>query len=436
MSDSPKDIVDKLLAAPDSTKLNDAELKKYNIRTSRERARKAQEAQRKSPTQPTIEDMLADLVRVAEDESVNPWHETRTLGRKLYERHGDYLLDQILSQFGEFAHALEVAGLRDQAGTRLKHAARAIASRKEHAARYVERYVHPYVARQADYRELHQPYLLLSISDTHATFLDPFTWHCFLSAVRDLKPSGVLINGDAYDMNELSRHPKVPGQSVPLGIELSFVKEMFRQIRAMGFDGDLWLNGGNHDVDRMAMYLTQVAQPLAGLPCLRMDQLLGLDAFDVKLMMGGTIASPAEQEHDEQGFLMFGFYRPHHGTRLGQNPARAELLTMGRSGQSGHVHRADMAWGCTEKDKGLSWMCTPMGCTERVGRNYIKSPNKGWQKGFGICYLYPDGDVDQHPVVTDNDRCTIEGHIYTRTPNLPDPDPLTLWLPDVPLPTL
>lgn len=426
--------VDELLAAPDVTAKNEAELKKYRARKSHERARAAQQRQRKSKKRPTIEDMLADLVRVAEDENVNLWHETRTLGRKLYERHGDFLIEQVLEQFGQFNHALEVAGLRDQEGTRLKHAARAIASRKEHAVRYVERYVHPYVAKQADYRELHQPYLLLSISDTHATFLDPFTWHCFLSAIRDLKPDGVLLNGDVYDLNEISRHPKVPGQSVEMQIELDFGREMCRQIRAMGFKGDLWMNGGNHDLDRLAMYLTQVAPALSGLRTLRMDELLGLEEHNVKLMMGGTIASPVEQEHDEQGFLMFGFYRPHHGTKLGQSPALAELRASGRSGQSGHVHRADMAYGCTEKDKGLSHMCTPMGCTERVGRNYIKSPNKAWQKGFGVCWLYPDEDVHQYPVLTDRDRCTVEGHIYTRTPNLPDPDPLTLWLPEVPLP--
>ena len=312
-------------------------------------------------------------------------------------------------------------------------AARAVASRTEHAARYIRRHVHPYVTNREKYRKLHAPYLLLSISDTHSTFLDPFTWHCFLQAIRDLRPSGVLLNGDMLEGSEISRHPKIPGWTVPLQLEFDFLREMVRQIREV-HDGGLFLNGGNHGVDRLAMYLTQVSPALAGLRTLRIDKLMGLDEFDVKLMQGGTIASPEGTEDDEQGFLLFGFYRPHHGTKLGQNPAASELRSIGRSGQSGHVHRADMAYGCTEQMKGLSWMTTPMGCTERAARAYIKSPNKGWQRGFGICWLFPNEQVRQYPVLTDGDTCWIEGYCYTREPGLPDPDPERLWLPEVPLP--
>lgn len=425
---------DELLAAPDTTKKSETERRKFLDRKARACAQEEQLRRSKSEDVPSVEDMLADIVRCAEDPDTNAWHEWRICSRKRYLRYGHYPIEHVEREFGQFNHALEVAGLRDQQGTRVKKAARAVASRNEHAARYISRHVHPYVARQEDFRVLHQPYLLLSISDTHSTFLDPFTWHAFLQAIRDLRPDGVLFNGDTLEGSEISRHPKVPGWTIPLQMEFDFQYEMARQVRGVGHEGDFWLNGGNHGVDRWAMYLTQVAKELAGLRTLKIDKLMGLDEFDVKLMQGGTIASPDGQEEDEQGFLLFGFYRPHHGTKLGQNPAMSELRAIGRSGQSGHVHRADMAYGCTEKDKGLSWMCTPMGCTERAARAYIKSPNKGWQRGFGICWLYPDGDVHQYPVVTDRDRCTVEGHIYTRAAGLPDPDPSTLWLPELPLP--
>ena len=431
---TPEERTDELLAAPDTTAKSETERKKFAQRKAADAAREARLRAGKRKEPPTDEDVLADLVAIAEDPDLNPWHADRTLSRKRYLRFGNYLIEQVEDKYGQFNHALEVAGLREKPGVRLKHAARAIASRNEHAARYITRYVHPYVANQEEYRELHEPYLMLTISDTHSTFLDPFTWHAFLSAVRDLKPDAVLFNGDTLEGSEISRFPKIPGWTIPLQMEFDFQREMVRQVRAIGHDGDLFINGGNHGVDRLAKYLTQTAPALAGLRSLRIDKLMGLDEFDVKLMQGGTIASPEGQENDEQGFLLFGFFRPHHGTKLGASPARSELIAIGRSGLSGHVHRADMAYGCTEKDKGLNWMSLPMGCTERAARAYIRSPNKGWQKGYGITWLFPNGQVRQYPVLTDGDTCWIEGYCYTREPDLPDPDPNTLWLPEVPLP--
>lgn len=429
---SPEDKVDDLLSAPDITAMNEAERKKYKARKSKDRARKAQLLRSKSTETPSIEDMLTDMVRVAEDKNVNPWWETRVLGRKRYEQHGDFLLNEVLDQFGTWAHACEVASLRDKAGTRLKRAARAIASKKEHAARYVKRYVLPYVAKPDDYRELDGSYLLASISDTHSGFLSPFVWHAFLSAIRDCRPDGVLFNGDTLEGGDISRHPKIPAWTMDIQTEFDFQYEMARQVREL-HNGDFFVGGGNHGIDRWAMYFTQVAKEIACVRSLKIDKLMGLDEFDIMLLQGGTMMSPDGTENDEHGFLLYD-YRIHHGTYLGKTPAATELLNAGRSGQSGHTHRAQLMFGCTEKDKGLSWMSTPMGCTELAARAYIKAGNKGWQTGFGFCRIFPNGQVRQYPVICDGDVCTVEGFVYERPDGLPNPDPMTLWLPDMPLP--
>lgn len=431
-----KNELDTFLAAPENVRSSATEIAKARQRKAREEAKEEQLKQSKSKTPPTVEDLLADIIRVAEDKDTNPRHAFRSIDRPRYVLYGHYPVEYVDKQFGQFAHALEVAGLRDQVGTRLWRANRAGSSRIEHASRYFERYVQPYVARQEDYRALRKPYLLLSISDTHSQFLCPFTWRSFLQAICDLKPDGVLLNGDTLEGAEISRHPKIPGWTQSLQSELDFKREMFRQIRQV-HDGDLFDTGGNHDLgDRLSMYLTQVAPALTGLRELRIDKLMGLDEFDVKLFHGGTLLSPRGTEDAKPGFLLFDFYRVHHGTLLGQDPARAELRAAGRSGQSGHVHRAGLAYGTTERDEGLSWMCTPMGARHEVGRSYIKGSNTGWQRGFGIAWLYPDGSVQQHPVIVTGspDRITVEGHIYERGVNCADPAPTGLWLKDMPCP--
>lgn len=425
--------VDELLAAPDTTKKNEAERLKYKQRKAQEAARAAQLRAAKRKDQPTTEDLLADIIRVADDQDTNPFWRFRSISRRRYELYGHFPVEFVDRQFGQWEHAKQVAGLTDQPGTRLWRANRASESRREHAARYIERHVAPYVAKPSDYRLDDGSYVLLSISDTHSQFLDPFVWLGFLSAIRDLKPDGVLFNGDILEGAEISRHPQIPGWTEPLQSELDFAREMVRQVREdAGHRGDVFWTGGNHDVDRLAMYLTQTAKGLASLRDLRMDKLLGLDEYGVRLLTGGTIASPKGTEDQRPGFLLFGHYRIHHGVRLGQNPAADELKDAARSGQSGHVHRASIAYGTNEVHESLSWMTTPAGCRHEAGRAYMRGTTTGWQRGFGFARIFAGGAVHQYPVVVQSaggcERVSVEGYTYERPADLNDPPPRGVWV--------
>ncbi len=278
-------------------------------------------------------------------------------------------------------------------------------------------------------------YLILSIGDTHSQFLDPFVWFAFLSGLRDLQPDCALLNGDILEGAEISRFPQIPGWTEPLQSELNFEKEMFRQVREdVKFGGDLILTGGNHDpCNRLARHLTQVKAGIAGLDCLRIDQLLGLQDYDVQLVSGGGILSPKGEEDMKPGLLMFDFYRVHHGVHLGQSPALSELRSAGRSGQSAHVHRAGHAFGTTERDEGLNWMVIPMGARHELGRSYMPGTNTGWQRGLGVARLFPDGTVHQYPAVVcrgrdGRERITLEGITYFRPDDMKDPPCHGQWL--------
>jgi len=431
-------VVDQFLAAPENVILDKAERTKATERKACEAAKAARILAGKSKVPPSIEDLLADLIRVAEDAATNPWHEFRSISRRRYELFGHFPVAFVDAQFGTFTHALEVAGLRDQIGTTLWRRKRAESSRTEHASRYFARYVAPYVMRREQQRPLVRPYLLLSISDTHAHHLCPFVWMAFLQAILDLRPDGVLLNGDILDDAGISRHVQPAQWTQTLQSEIDFQRTMLAQVRAH-HDGDIYLTGGNHDLtDRLPRYLTQVAPALAGLRSLRVDELLGLGDLDVKLMLGGSPLSPALQEDAKPGTLLFGFYRVVHGTALGQSPAHAELRMAGRSGQSGHVHRAALAFGTSERDEALSWMSTPMGARHEVGRAYVKG-TAAWQRGFGVAWLYPDHTVHQYPAVVQvggrTERVTVEGFTYERPDDLDDPEPSGPWLDSIRWPT-
>lgn len=440
MSDSPEDIVDRLLSAPDSVSKSKSELAKFLKR----KAGEAQEAEQllasKTNEWPSIEDIIADIHKTAADPDSNPLgHTTKSISGPRYKQFGRYPIEHIQRRFGTWAHAMEVAGLRDTPATRKTLAATAAQSRSAHALRYYERHIKPYAVDRdlLTARMLVDQRIVLSISDTHSTFLDPFTWQCFLAAIRDLQlgeDDFVLLNGDTMEGAEISTHPKIPGWSVTIQLEFDFQREMVKQIRETGFKGHLIVVGGNHGIDRWARYMSQIATPLTSIRDLRIDKLMGLDEFNVTLAQGGTIMSPEGTEDDAPGLFLFGFYRIHHGTKLGLTPALGELQAAGRSGQSGHTHRGQVICGTTEALAGMSWMSTPMGCNNRAGRAYMKGTNYGWQKGFGLAMLFPGQRVQQQVILTDGDLCVLSPcFAYSRIPDLLHPDVQTNWLPDLPV---
>lgn len=432
----PSKSAEDFLAAPE---LSAAELQKALIRKAREEAEEAQLLSRKSTEVPSTEDLIEDAQRVAKDQTTNPMgFRFGTLSRKRYREFGHFDIAYVDERFGQFAHFLEVANLRDQIGTRQKKRAITNRSRRLHASRYLERHTLPYCNARAHFdRQLVGSELMLSISDTHAMFLDPFTWFCFLQACRDLQPDIILLNGDILEGSEISGYDQIPGWSVDLQSEFNFVREMFRQLReAVGPDTPLIWTAGNHGLDRLARYITQVARPFAKLDSMKFDKLAGLEEHDVMLSQGGTIVSPEGTEDDMEGFLLYGFYRVYHGRKLGAVPSLQELLSAGRSGQSGHVHRASVVYGTTEAVRGRSWMSTPMGCTHRAGRAYMKGTSTGWQTGFGVCHLHADGSAHQYPVITEGEVVHVEGYSYRRPENLLDPDITTNWLEGLSLPDL
>lgn len=420
------------LAAPDNVRNNEDEKQKLILRKARAAAEEQRLKNSKSDEPATREDLLADLVRVANDPSTNPMgFRFSTISRKRYRQFGNWYVEEIDNLFGQFNHALEQCGLRETSGTRMKKAATTARSRREHTARYQERYMHPNIWDGVQ-MELTGTEVILSISDTHATFLSPFVWWCFLRACQLYEPDYIVLNGDILEGADISRHPKIPGWSCGLQVEFDFAREMFRQLREYAPDAEIIWTAGNHGLDRIASYCSQVAPALSGLRNLRFDKLAGVEEYGVKLAQAGSIMSPIGTEGDMPGILIHD-YLIHHGTLLGQTPSLSELRKALRSGQSGHVHRAGLSC-MSHEGASISWMSTPMGCTPRAGRAYMKGRHTGWQMGFGLAFLHPGGRVHQFPVICDEGVAIFEGTVI-EDPGFPEMDASKLWLPDMELPS-
>lgn len=291
---------------------------------------------------------------------------------------------------------------------------------------YARKYLLPHVNKfDRQFRNTTGTKCILIISDTHATYLDPVTWSIFLDVAKDLEPETVVMNGDILDGSSITRHLKYPDTVVDLSTEFAFCRRQFEQLRERLPSSRIVWVAGNHGLDRLAKYLATTCPEVARLDNLRIDQLLRLDDLDIDLAQGGKYLSPKGTEHEGPRMCHYGVYLTTHGTRLGKYPAHAELAQWGISGTSGHVHRAQLAFGSIWKQRTLSWMSTPMGATIECGRAYIDD-HAGWQTGFGIAFIHK-GHVRQYPVLTDKGVAVVEGRVY-EAKRIKRKDPTKVWL--------
>ena len=419
MSKSPEEKVEQFLAAPDEVVNNPREASKLRDRKERDRARKARERAGKLKKKPTLEDILADVIRVAEDEENNIHAEYRSISRRRYEVYGRYPIEDVL-QHGRFQHIKQMCGLADTEGDRILLNARTKKSLVEHDQRYIQKYITPYVDKFPELqRETMKARQAVFISDTHSLFMDPFYWESFLAFCEDSRPDMIGLAADFIDGSEVSSHPKVPGHTTRFQVELNMFKAMLKEIRErLGYDVRLVLVGDNHFFDRVVRYLTQVSPALAGLDCMKIDALMGIEEFDVELAMGGSFVSPAGQEDKRPYARLWDRFNMTHGTSTGKFPAMTELMNWGTSGVSGHVHKDQIIGGNSGSLRDEMWMCLGCGCIDEVAKYYVRGAGPSWRLGWGIVDMMR-GHIQMTSVQVGNGVAMANGWHYEAKKGLP-----------------
>ena len=89
-------------------------------------------------------------------------------------------------------------------------------------------------------------------------------WEAFVEVANDIKPDGIILNGDMIDGTRVSRHPRLRNQSAPRVVDE--LKECKRQIDRLPSSGIQVWNVGNHDqrVDHYLANNAPEADELAG----------------------------------------------------------------------------------------------------------------------------------------------------------------------------
>lgn len=420
MNDSPEEKVERFVSAPDEVVKNPREAAKLIERKARDQARKKRERRMKRTTQPSLEDILADVVRVAEDPDTNPnFHEFRSISRRRYELYGWYPIENVLS-YGRFQTVKQMAGLEPSVSDKKLLHARTNRTLAEHDSRYIKRYIQPHINKFPELqRATSKAKMGVFISDTHSLFMDPFYWESFLAFCEDARPDMIGMVADHIDGSEISTHPQVPGFTMELQTELLMQRMMVKEIRErLGYEVRIVIVGDNHWFDRFTRYLTQVARALACLDSLKIDKLMGLDEYEVELAMGGSFVSPAGQEDNRPFIRLWDRFNMTHGTSLGKYPAASELLSWGTSGVSGHVHRDQIIRGNNASLRDEQWMCLGSGVIDEVAKYYVRGAGPSWSRAWGIIEMM-GGHLQMTAVDVTNRIAMAHGWYYQAKPNLP-----------------
>ena len=216
------------------------------------------------------------------------------------------------------------------------------------------------------------------LSDLQIPFEDgPVLWDLVVPFIRELRPYGVILNGDVVDNYEISDYSKDPKQrdAASLAREREGAERLMKALAPVTKER-IWL-GGNHE-DRFRRYVWS-----------RIPELVAADmasSFEsaFRLKEYGFRWKPYGQHY------MLGKLLVTHGFLVrGASGAsgRAHFEKLGTSVLHGHTHRLGVYH---KTNQGGDHAAYENGCLCRLdGLDYAQFPD--WQQGFSVVDVFEGG---------------------------------------------
>lgn len=221
------------------------------------------------------------------------------------------------------------------------------------------------------------------LNDTQFPYEDRKVLNLVLNFVDELKPHGVVLNGDITDCYSLSSFSKDPLKKNTLAAEIKLAEALMLRLAKVTKER-IWL-GGNHE-DRLRRYLWDNA------PALLTDHVTEF-ARVFRIKESGFEWRPYGE------YVMLGKLLVTHGSQVRQQSgatARAHYEKYGTSTMIGHSHRLGTYYHRNMRGVHVAY---ENGCLCRLDPEYAQRPN--WQQGFSVVHVAPGGffNVQQIPVL-------------------------------------
>jgi hypothetical protein len=214
----------------------------------------------------------------------------------------------------------------------------------------------------------------VALSDIHFPYEDPQAIALVTEFLKDYQPDELYLNGDIYDMPQISKYAMRRTEVLKTGSLQSHldhgIEGVSKLIDAAGAKKNFFALG-NHE-DRWDAYLGSQAKELASLKCLEFDKVFKLDGIAWKKYGDGFWLN-------DRLFL-------YHGEVTGVNWTDKERAKIGGSSITGHQHKQGVSY---HRDRSRAYKNIGQGCLCRLDPPYLRTP-PNWQQGFVYGYIIDD----------------------------------------------
>ena len=221
------------------------------------------------------------------------------------------------------------------------------------------------------------------MNDIQIPFHDEKVLDLVVDFVRDLKPHGVILNGDIVDCYAISTYSKDPMEKSDIVLEQRYARELMNKLAPV--TKERWWLGGNHE-DRLRRYIWNNAKEFAGLEEMTFPKLFRLGDYGFKWKEYG-------------GSLNLGKLMVTHGSLVSKHAGWTAKLHMEKYGTSvlvGHSHRMGTYY---KRDVRGEHVAVDNGCLCQLNPEYDQFPN--WQQCFSVVNAADNGffNVIQVPIL-------------------------------------
>jgi UDP-2,3-diacylglucosamine pyrophosphatase LpxH len=222
------------------------------------------------------------------------------------------------------------------------------------------------------------------INDVQIPFQDKPVLDLVLAFIKDLKPDGIILNGDIADCYSISSHRHNPRTltKASLEVEIRQVGELLAHFKDIPEKHFL---GGNHE-DRFYRHIADKAPALGLIPGLDFQTIFGLGEYGFNWK-------------DYGGSINLGRLSVTHGFLVRTQSAYSAKAHFERTGSSlliGHTHRFGSYF---KTNSGGTHVVYENGCLCRLDPEYVQHPD--WQQGFSVVHVDKSGffHVQHIPII-------------------------------------
>lgn len=239
----------------------------------------------------------------------------------------------------------------------------------------------------------HEGRTIMVWPDTHAPYHSPEAVAVALNVLKSVRPNGLVIIGDFFDLYSVSRFPKDPARKTRLRDEIDGGLPILDAIEALGIE-NVWFMEGNHEVRFDALIEAQ-APALHGMTSMQKE---------IRIKERGWHWTPYKKSL-KLGRMLYS----HDFGRSGVHAAYQGLSDIGGNICFGHTHKL----GTSYRGHHTALNCGWLGDVEAIDYRHADIARREYQLGFGLVDEAPDGCVWPQAVAIVNGAAMVRGQRIT-----------------------